>query len=102
MKTKMTIPPGKIPHQKKDIVVKEHYPDIKVDKFLYYDPFREGKYKNIPQEVVILVSTMWHKKLFYEWFTVEENVSHHEENSEIAIVGFLKQKIKENINKYGC
>jgi hypothetical protein len=101
MKTKMTIPAGKIPHQREDIVVKEQYPEIKVDKLFYYNPLREGKYKDVPQEVIILVSTMWHKKLFYEWFVVEGNLTHHEENEEIAIVGYLKQKIHENINKYG-
>lgn len=100
-KTSMTIPKGKIPHQKEDILVKEQWPEFKIDKFLYYDPFREGEYADIPREVIILVSTIWHKKLFYEWFTVSENISHHEDNAEIAIVGLLKQKIHENINKYG-
>ena len=101
MKTKMIIPTQSVPHQKEDILVKEQYPEVKVDKFIYYNPFREGKYKDVPEEVVILVSTMWHKKLFYEWFTIKLNISHHEENEEIAIVEYLKQKIYKNINKYG-
>jgi len=101
MKTKITIPAGKVPHQKEDIIVKEQYPNIKVDKLFYYNPARETKYKDIPEEVIILVSTIWHKKLFYEWFTVIGNLTHHEKNAEISIVSVLKQKLDENISKYG-
>jgi hypothetical protein len=69
-----TIPQFRFKAQNKPVEVSALYPDVQIDRFEYFEPFREGGSSEKPDQILIIASTIHNKKLYFTAHEINDHM----------------------------